>query len=133
MQSFITSVEYLSGVMPVTSVFYLVFLALAAMVFYALRGSTARSLWLLLLSVGFYALMSPRGLLALVGFAAIAYVAALAMGDATGAVPPAGAATAPAPPTPDRRRRAIATATVIAAVIALAFFKFSSQIFDLIA
>ena len=109
-------IEYVSGIMPVTSVLYLVFLALAVAVFYALRGAKARSGWLLLTSLVFYALMSPRSLLVLVALTALAYGTGIALGRPEG-----------------RRRRVLVGASVSVLVASLAFFKFSAQLLHLLA
>lgn len=130
-QTVFEALDYLAGVMPVTSVFYLMFLVVAVAVFYALRSATARAVWLLVLSATFYALMSPRGLIALVGFAAASYVAALAMGDSSGVGSPSSRAGVDSGP-PARWRRVIATASVVAAALALALFKFSDQLLALL-
>ena len=118
-----------AGIMPVTSTFYLVFLALVVVVFYALRNATARSIWLLVASAAFYALLTPRALIVVVALAAFAYAAALVMGPAE----PSASGTSATEGARRRGRRLALFVSVIATVGALVYFKAGEYLLGLIA
>lgn len=128
--------DALAGIMPVTSTFYLAFLALVVVVFYALRNANARAAWLLVASIFFYALLTPRALVVVLAFAAFAYGAALFMGGApaTDGTDRAGEDEAPAPTSRTRRGRRLALyISVTATVGALVYFKAGEYLLSLIA
>ena len=106
------------GLVQFTSLPYLVFLALAVVVYFGLPGPRSRAAWLLGLSAGLYLLMSPGSLGALVAVTAVSYGAGLWLGSSD-----AGEES-------DRARavsrRSVVVGAVVVLVGALAFFKYGS-------
>lgn len=66
--------ENLVGLMQFASVVYLMFLALAVVVYFVLPGVRTRTTWLLVLSGLFYLLLSPRWFWVLIAVTAFTYV-----------------------------------------------------------
>ena len=105
--------DRLVGLIPFTSVTYLVFLALAVIVYFLLPGSRTRATWLLLLSCIFYLLLSPHWFWVLVVVTLFTYVMGLVIGAARARREP-----------PNLRDRLLLTAGICAVAGALIVFKY---------
>ena len=113
--------DRLAGLMEFTSVTYLAFLAVAVIVYFLLPGVRTRTAWLLVLSAGFYVLLSPGWFWVLVSVTAFTYVAGRfigAMRDKRGDRPSG---------TVDRL---VLGASVAAVVCALVIFKYLGFLAD---
>lgn len=105
--------DRLAGFMQFTSVAYLVFLAAAVIIYYALPGARAKALWLLAGSAAFYLLLSPRWAWILALVTVLTYVLGLLIDRARSAVGPGS-----------RSARALVASGVVLVVSALIAFKY---------
>jgi D-alanyl-lipoteichoic acid acyltransferase DltB (MBOAT superfamily) len=113
----VATLEKLVGIVQFTSVVYLAFLALAVVTYFLLPGVRSRVAWLLLLSSGFYLLLSPRWFWVLIAVTAFTY----GVGRAIDALIPAEEALPRnAPPTPRAHRPATARALLVLGIVAVA-------------
>jgi D-alanyl-lipoteichoic acid acyltransferase DltB (MBOAT superfamily) len=88
------------------------FLALAVAVYFALPGVRTRTAWLLVLSLGFYLLLSPMGLAVLVGITALTYVLGRLLDSAQA----------------QTSRKAVLSTGLVAVIGTLAYFKYSGSL-----
>jgi D-alanyl-lipoteichoic acid acyltransferase DltB (MBOAT superfamily) len=109
------SLVSLIGTIRFSSGQFLVFLTAAVVIYYLLPGVKTRTAWLLCLSLGFYALLSPYSVLVLLVVAGIGYVTGRAL--ASGGLGRSGES-------PVISRKTISTAAVVLVIGVLGLFKY---------